>query len=119
MILALAVLGKLISTFVVGILGCALLGLIGIKLPFLYALMFGAIISPTDPIATLAILKGVGLPQRLETVINGESLFNDGVAMVLVTVISGLIYAGSSPSRSQFLLHRLCFAWPAFPVYPR
>ncbi len=98
LILALAVLGTLISTFLVGILGWAGLGLIGIQLPFLYALLFGAIISPTDPIATLAILKSVGLPLRLETVINGESLFNDGIAMVLVTVISGLIYAGSSPS---------------------
>ena len=97
-ILALALMGTLISTFVVGIFGWAFLILIGVEANFLSMLLFGAIISPTDPIATLAILKSVGLPQRLETVINGESLFNDGVAMVLVTVISGLIYAGSSPS---------------------
>ncbi|MEJ2718786.1 MAG: sodium:proton antiporter [Deltaproteobacteria bacterium] len=105
MILALAVLGTCISTFVVGIAGWAVLGLIGVEISFLYMLLFGAIISPTDPIATLAILKNVGLPQRLETVINGESLFNDGVAMVLVTVISGLIYASSThPSLANVTL---------------
>ncbi len=104
LILSLALLGTLISTFLIGVVGWAVLGLLGIGLPFLYALLFGAIISPTDPIATLAILKGVGLPQRLETVINGESLFNDGIAMVLVTVISGLIYAGSSPSLGNVTL---------------
>jgi CPA1 family monovalent cation:H+ antiporter len=97
-ILALAVFGTCISTMVVAIFGCTLMGLLGVETNFLYMLLFGAIISPTDPIATLAILKGVGLPQRLETVINGESLFNDGIAMVLVTVISGLIYASASPS---------------------
>ena len=87
-----------------GVLGWAVVGVLGIGLPFLYMLLFGAIISPTDPIATLAILKSVGLPQRLETVINGESLFNDGIAMVLVTVLSGLIYAGSSPSAGTVAL---------------
>ncbi len=103
-ILALAVLGTLVSTFLVGILGWTVLSLVGIGVPFLYVLLFGAIISPTDPIATLAILKSIGLPQRLETVINGESLFNDGIAMVLVTVITGLIYAGSSPSAGNVAL---------------
>ena len=103
-ILALAGLGTLLSTLIVGVLGWAVVGVLGIGLPFLYMLLFGAIISPTDPIATLAILKSVGLPQRLETVINGESLFNDGIAMVLVTVLSGLIYAGSSPSAGTVAL---------------
>jgi CPA1 family monovalent cation:H+ antiporter len=103
-ILALAVLGTLISTLLIGMIGWTALSMLGIGLPFLYVLLFGAIISPTDPIATLAILKSVGLPQRLETVINGESLFNDGIAMVLVTVISGLIYAGSSPSAGNVAL---------------
>lgn len=103
-ILTLAVMGTLISTFAVAILGWGVLALIGLKTNFLYVLLFGAIISPTDPIATLAILKGVGLPLRLETIINGESLFNDGVAMVLVTVISGLILAGSTPSVSNVTL---------------
>jgi CPA1 family monovalent cation:H+ antiporter len=103
-ILTLAVLATLISTLAVGVLGWVVLALIGLKTNFLYVLLFGAIISPTDPIATLAILKGVGLPRRLETVINGESLLNDGVAMVLVTVISGLILAASTPSVSSVTL---------------
>lgn len=103
-IAGLAGLGLCISTFVVGVLGWGVLRLIGVETSFLYVLLFGAIISPTDPIASLAILKNIGLPQRLETVINGESLFNDGVAVVLVTVLSGLIYTSNQPSIANVTL---------------
>lgn len=98
LIFGLATVGTVVSTFVVGSLCWVMLGLLGMPISYLHALLFGAIISPTDPIAALAILKSVGLPQRLETLINGESLFNDGVAMVLVTVLTGLIYAGEQLS---------------------
>ena len=76
------------------------LGLFGISLALAYAFVFGALISPTDPIAALAILKAVGLPQPLEDIINGESLFNDGVGVVLFTVAMAFA-AGSSEMGAQ------------------
>jgi CPA1 family monovalent cation:H+ antiporter len=66
------------------------LKLLGLELPFIYALLFGALISPTDPIAVLSILKRVGVPKDIETLITGESLFNDGVGVVIFTVILSL-----------------------------
>jgi CPA1 family monovalent cation:H+ antiporter len=63
------------------------LGWLGIELPFIYCLLFGALISPTDPIAVMGILKKAGVPESLETKITGESLFNDGVAVVVFLVI--------------------------------
>ena len=58
-----------------------------INLPFIYCLLFGALISPTDPIAVMGILRKAGVPESLETKITGESLFNDGVAVVVFLVI--------------------------------
>ena len=78
-ILILATAGVVLSTFLVAVLVFFMLGLIGLELPFLYALLFGALISPTDPIAVLGILKRLGVRKDIETLITGESLFNDGV----------------------------------------
>jgi CPA1 family monovalent cation:H+ antiporter len=86
----LATVGVLTSTVVVGTGLWLLAGWIDISLPFIYCLLFGAIISPTDPIAVLAILKTVGAPAPLYTKIAGESLFNDGIAFTLFLVISGI-----------------------------
>jgi CPA1 family monovalent cation:H+ antiporter len=85
-ILSLAITSTLLACGLIGILLPLALGWFGVTLAVSYALVFGALISPTDPIAALAILKKVGLPKPLETIVNGESLFNDGVGVVLFTL---------------------------------
>ena len=86
-ILAFATLGVLMSTFLVGIIMFYLLQLMNLNVDFIYCLLFGALISPTDPIAVLGILKKAGAPKKLETKIVGESLFNDGVGVVVFLTI--------------------------------
>jgi CPA1 family monovalent cation:H+ antiporter len=80
----------LISTFIVGAVMYFGLEAAGHPIPFIWALAFGALISPTDPIAVLGILKGAGAAKSLETKITGESLFNDGVAVVVFLVLLGI-----------------------------
>ena len=83
-----ASLGVLISTFIVGGLTFWVTQLMGIELPFIHALLFGALISPTDPIAVMAILKKAKIAKSLGIKIEGESLFNDGIGVV---VFSGIL----------------------------
>ena len=85
--------GVLISTFVVGGLLYLIANPIGVSLPFLDALLFGALISPTDPIAVMAILKKANISKSLGIKIEGESLFNDGIGVVVFSSI--LILAGT------------------------
>jgi monovalent cation:H+ antiporter, CPA1 family len=94
---AMAVLGTLISTFVVGWAMWWLLGLFGIGIPFVWALVFGALISPTDPVAVLGLFKTVRIPDTLQAKIAGESLFNDGVGVVVFTVVVAIAVAGGGP----------------------
>lgn len=86
-IMAFATVGVLVSTFLVGIAMFFVLKLMSLDVDFIYCLLFGALISPTDPIAVLGILKKAGAPKKLETKIVGESLFNDGVGVVVFLTI--------------------------------
>lgn len=83
----LASVGVLISASLVAVATWYVAQAIGLSLPFIYCLLFGAMIAPTDPIAVLGILKTTRVPKSLETKIAGESLFNDGVAVVLFIVL--------------------------------
>ena len=83
----LATMGVTISTFAIGGLIYWASAALGLPLPFLYCLLFGALISPTDPIAVLGLLKSAGVPEDLEVQVTGESLFNDGVGVVLFLIL--------------------------------
>lgn len=87
----LAFVGTILSTLMTGTLGYLLFNLIGVPLPFLHCLLFGALISPTDPIAVMGILRQARLPKALEIKIVGESLFNDGVGVVIFLVVLNLL----------------------------
>lgn len=110
-ILTLASGGVLLSTFIVGTLTWWLLAALGLQLSFVYCLLFGALISPTDPVAVLGIIKTAGVPKSLETKIAGESLFNDGVAVVVFIILFRIATGGAEVSPGDivglFLLEAL------------
>lgn len=97
----LSIFSTLFSTFIVGLGAWGALPWFGIELPLIYCLLFGALISPTDPIAVMGILKTAGVPKNLELVISGESLFNDGVGVVIFSLLIGVLTMGSTPSLEQ------------------
>lgn len=92
-IILMASVGVLISTFVVGFSFYALCWLFSIDITLLWCLAFGALISPTDPVAVLAIMKTIKVDRNLEAKIAGESLFNDGVGVIAFTVLVGIAVA--------------------------
>jgi CPA1 family monovalent cation:H+ antiporter len=94
-IASLSTIGLLISTFLVGWLSWLLFNWLGLHISFLACLVFGSLISPTDPIAVMGTLKTLNAPKDLEANIAGESLFNDGVAVVLFTGLVTLLQAQS------------------------
>ena len=104
----LAVLGTTLSTFLVGFAMWFALPVAGLDLPLIYCLLFGALISPTDPIAVMGILKSAQAPKELELVISSESLFNDGVGVVIFSLLLGMVASGLVPTPGQafeLLLH--------------
>jgi Na+:H+ antiporter len=99
----LAVVGTVLSTLVVGYGMWFALPLAGLQLSLIHCLLFGALISPTDPIAVMGILKSAGAPKELELLIAGESLFNDGVGVVLFSLLLGMLASGVTPTPVQGL----------------
>lgn len=97
-------LSVVISTFLIGVTAFYLLPLFGLSIPFIHCLLFGSLISPTDPIAVLGILKTTKVPKSLETKIAGESLFNDGVAVVIFITIWEAAKSPSLPTFSEITL---------------
>ncbi len=94
-VLTLATVGVLLSTAIVGIGSFYLFGLAGASVPFLFCLVFGALISPTDPVAVVALMHDLNVPKRLEINFTGESLLNDGVGVVVFTVLLAVATASA------------------------
>lgn len=95
-VIVLATFATIASTFIVGLLFWLAASLVGQPLPLSWALVFGALISPTDPVAVMSTLKNVQVPALLEVEMQGESLFNDGVGIVVFTIV--LAFAIGEPS---------------------
>lgn len=91
-ILTFASIGVLVSSFVIGGGFWLISGAVGLSLPFLVCLLLGVMVSPTDPVAVLGVLKTLQVPSPLKAKIAGESLFNDGVAVVLFSVLVSLVF---------------------------
>jgi len=104
----LAAAGTVISAAAIGFSSWYLLPLASVSLPLTYCLVFGALISPTDPIAVTGILKSSGAPESVDTVISGESLFNDGVGVALFSLVMEVVRSGDEPTwgHALFLLLR-------------
>jgi len=110
-----ATFGVVLSTFIVGTGFWLLASLFNVELPYIWALVFGALISPTDPVAVLSILKTVKMPKSLETKIAGESLFNDGVGVVVFTLILAIATGGAT---AHAMLEPTLLAGPIMATTP-
>ena len=91
---SMATVSVLMSTFMVGFAVYGVSSLLGIDIPVMYCLVFGALIAPTDPVAVLGILKTVKVPESLKAKIAGESLFNDGVGVVVFIIVAAIATGG-------------------------
>ncbi len=100
-VLILSLAGVALSTAIVGVATFYMLDAAHIGIGFWYCMLFGALISPTDPIAVISILKTAGIPRSLETKIASESLFNDGLGVVAFAVLYGVAVDGESPSAAH------------------
>lgn len=97
-----AVFGTITSTAIIGAAFYALCSLFGFQINLLYCLLFGALISPTDPIAVLGILTKANVPKKIEATIVGESLFNDGVGVVIFIALLETLISGEQFQFSHF-----------------
>ena len=102
----LAFIGTLVSALLIAGALYLMLPLFGFELSFLWCLLFGALISPTDPIAVMGILASAGAPKSIETVIAGESLFNDGIGVVIFVLLLGILSSGDIPT-ANYVAHTL------------
>ncbi len=102
----LACIGTIVSAILIATAIYLMLPLLGFGLPFIWCLLFGALISPTDPIAVMGILASAGAPKSLETVIAGESLFNDGIGVVIFVILLGILTSGDIPT-ANYVAHTL------------
>lgn len=100
-VLVFSTVGVLISTFLIGAFTFWGFRALGLDVAFIHCLLFGALISPTDPIAVLGILKQAQVPKKLETKIVGESLFNDGVGVVVFMTIFSIASGGHHPGEAE------------------
>jgi CPA1 family monovalent cation:H+ antiporter len=94
----LACVGTIVSAALIATALYFMLPLFGFGIPFIWCLLFGALISPTDPIAVMGILASAGAPKSIETVIAGESLFNDGIGVVIFVLLLGILSSGDIPT---------------------
>ncbi len=100
-VLVMATAGVMISTVVVGVGFKGITLALGLEVPFIWCLVFGALISPTDPVAVLGILKSAKVPKSLEATVAGESLFNDGVGVVVFSILLATALGGGEFSWLQ------------------
>lgn len=103
-IFSLAVIGLLISTLIIGFGLTGTLSLFGVQIPLIVSLLFGAIISATDPVAVISLFKEYSAPKRLTLIFEGESLFNDGTAVAMFFVLLGVIQLNDGVFTSESIL---------------
>ncbi len=93
-----ALFSTLLSTVIIGYLAYGVMNLLGWPIPLMYCMLFGALISPTDPIAVLAIIKKINAPDKISVQVEGESLFNDGIGLVVFSTLFALTFSGETPT---------------------
>ena len=94
-VLLLSTVGVVISTLLVGLALYGIVLLLGIELPIIWCFVFGALIAPTDPVSVLGIMKQMSVEPKLQATVTGESLFNDGVGIVVFTILLGAAVSGA------------------------